>query len=39
MAGGKTRPNEKRDVEDVDHGDWVVVGGSDVPICMNGMRA
>jgi hypothetical protein len=38
--GGETRPNEKQgDVEDVDHGDWVIVGGSDVPICMNSSRA
>jgi hypothetical protein len=38
--GRETRPNEKQgDVEDVDHGDWVIVEGSDVPICMNGTRA
>jgi hypothetical protein len=38
--GGETRPNEKQgDVEDVDHGDWVIMGGSDVPICMNSTRA
>ena len=27
--GGETRPNEKRgDVEDIDHGNWVIVQGS-----------
>jgi hypothetical protein len=31
--GGEARPNEKQgDDEDVDHGDWVIVEGSDVRI-------
>ena len=38
--GGETRPKERQgDVEDVGHGDWVIVGGSDVLICMNSTRA